>query len=174
MMAFSLSWNCWILRGTKTMSLILSPCTSIHAGFSWPTFCFLLCHLLIPSPVFFQTYTFLWTILFPLGIEMLFCAPSQGAWWLLAVAVCGVAARNAAVATWFLQACCWGLWLTVMWTLEWGLACAIAGTSLAICAAPAPMPHPSWDPALPWSLSPGSFLMLTAVFICLVQLLGLT
>lgn len=30
--------------------------------------------------------------MFPLGIEILFCAPSQGPWWLLAVAVHGVAA----------------------------------------------------------------------------------
>lgn len=131
---------------------------------------FVFCYIILWSQVLiFPNLCFLMNyLMFLLWIEMLFCAPSQGAWWLL-----GVTAKNAAVATWFLQASCWGLWLTAMWTLEWGLAWAMAGTSLAICAAPAPVPHPCWDPAL-WSLSSGSFLALTAMIICLIQLLGLT
>lgn len=174
-MDFSLCLNCWTLMGTKTPPLNFKP-------LFFHTCSFLMDHLLVfcyiifwsQALVFPNLYFLVNYLMFPLGIEMLFWVPSQGPWWLLAVAVHGVAARNAAVATWFLQACCLGLWPTATWTLERNLVGAIAGTSLSICAALAPVPVPSWDPALLWSLSPGSFLILTAMIICLVQLLGLT
>lgn len=83
---------------------------------------FVLCYIILWSKVLaFPNLHFLVNcLMFPLWIEMFFCAPSQGAWW-LAVAVHGVAARNAAVATWFLPASCWGLWLTVDTGVGFGL-----------------------------------------------------
>lgn len=93
---------------------------------------------------------------------------------MLAIAVVGVATRNAVVATRFLQACSRTV-PTTMWTLD--KASGIADPSLAICTALDPTPHPSWDPALLWSLlnlSPGCFLMLSAMIICVVRLLEVT
>lgn len=111
---------------------------------------FVFCYVIFWSQalVFPNLYFLVNYLTFPLGIEMLFCAPSQGAWWLLAVTVHEVAEemllwppgsfKPAAEDCDRLPRGHWcGVWL----------ANCIAGTSLA------PVPHPSWDPALLWSLA---------------------
>lgn len=132
-----------------------------------PPFCFLLCHLLIPSPFFSKSVLSCELSYISTGDRNAFLCPIPRSLVVVGSYCSWSSWRNVAVATCFLQACCWGLWSTATWTLVWGLVGKLHCWHFTGSSAPSQLGSSP-------SLEPGSFLMLTTVIICLLQLLGLT